>query len=93
MLEVIILQMAFAGFVANRAVDRMIDQQRFFHLRPAFFTASLLVTNTVPSLAGVWQAGTSFGIIVMAPVSALRVPVSTRHIRQLATTVKPACQQ
>ena len=36
-LEVIILQMALAGFVANRAIDRMIDQQSFFDLRPAFF--------------------------------------------------------
>ena len=56
-------------------------------------TFSLLVTNTVLSTAGVWQAGTSLGCIVMAPVSGLRVPASTRHMRQLATTDSPGCQQ
>ena len=75
----------------NRSDDRSAGLLR---LAPGSFSpASLLVTNTVPSLAGVWQAGTSFGIIVIAPVSAFRVPVSTRHMRQLATTVSPGCQQ
>ena len=36
-LEVIILQMALARFIANRAIDRMIDQQVLFHLSPATF--------------------------------------------------------
>ena len=36
MLEVIILQTAFACLVADRAVDRMIDQQVFFDHRPGF---------------------------------------------------------
>ena len=89
MLEMIILQVAFARLVANRAVDRMVDQQIFFDQGPALPHVSLSVTITVPSLAGVWQAGTSLGTIVIAPVSGLRVPVSTRHIRQLATTVSP----
>ena len=57
------------------------------------FTSWLLVTITVPSFAGVWQAGTSFGTIVTLPVAASRVPVSTRHMRQLATTERPGCQQ
>ena len=54
---------------------------------------SLSVTNTVPSLAGVWQAGTSLGSIEISPVSGFRVPVSTRHIRQLATPDRQACLQ
>ena len=45
------------------------------------------------AFAGVWQAGTSLGIIDTSPVSLFFVPVSTRHIRQLATTDKPGCQQ
>ena len=49
--------------------------------------------TTVASFAGVWQPGTSFGIIEILPVAASRVPVSTRHIRQLATTDRPGCQQ
>jgi hypothetical protein len=71
----------------------MIDEQVLFHHRPRLSTCGLLVTNTVPSLAGVWQAGTSLGSIAICPVSLLRVPVSTRHMRQLATTESPACQQ
>ena len=57
------------------------------------FTNWLSVTITVPSFAGVWQPGTSFGIIEILPVAASRVPVSTRHMRQLATTDRPGCQQ
>ena len=56
-------------------------------------TFSLWVTNTVPSLAGVLQAGTSLGNMEMRPVCGSRLPVSTRHMRQLPTTVKPGCQQ
>jgi hypothetical protein len=56
-------------------------------------TLSLSVTITVPSLTGVWQPGTSLGTIVILPVSASRWPVSIRHIRQLATTERPGCQQ
>ncbi len=33
-LEVIVLQVALAGLVADRAIDRMIDQQVFFDHRP-----------------------------------------------------------
>ena len=57
------------------------------------FTVSLSVTITVPSLTGVWQPGTSLGTIVILPVAASRWPVSMRHIRQLATTDRPGCQQ
>ena len=34
-LEVIVLQVALAGLVADRAIDRMVDQQIFFDHRPA----------------------------------------------------------
>jgi len=57
------------------------------------FTALLSVTMTVPSRTGVWQPGTSLGTIVTLPVAASRCPVSMRHIRQLATTERPGCQQ
>ena len=56
-------------------------------------TSGLSVTITVPSLAGVWQAGTSFGTIFTSPVSASLEPTWTSHIRQLATTERAGCQQ
>ena len=56
-------------------------------------TFSLFVTRTVPSLAGVWQAGTSLGTILISPVLASLVPTSISHIRQFATTESAGCQQ
>ena len=56
-------------------------------------TDKATVTITVPSFTGVWQPGTSLGTIVILPVSASRWPVSIRHMRQLATTDSPGCQQ
>ena len=57
------------------------------------FTLGLLVTMTVMSLAGVWQAGVSLGIILTSPVLGSLLPISTSHIRQLATTDSAGCQQ
>ena len=62
-------------------------------IRWCSLTLGLSVTSTVKSLAGVWQAGTSLGSILISPVLASLVPVSISHIRQLATTDKAGCQQ
>ena len=62
-------------------------------IRWCSLTLGLSVTSTVPSLAGVWQAGTSLGCILISPVLGSFVPTSTRHIRQLATTESAGCQQ
>ena len=51
------------------------------------------VTSTVPSFAGVWQAGTSLGTILTSPVLGSLAPTSISHIRQLATTESAGCQQ
>ena len=56
-------------------------------------TSGLSVTRTVPSLAGVWQPGTIFGIILISPVFGSLLPTSISHIRQLATTESAGCQQ
>ena len=62
-------------------------------IRWCSFTFGLSVTITVPSLAGVWQPGTSLGIILISPVLASLAPTSISHIRQLATTDSAGCQQ
>ena len=65
-LEMIILQVGIRRLCrrsGSRSDDRSADL-----LRPCArlcSTLSLLVTKTVPSLAGVWQAGTSLGTIVI----------------------------
>ena len=40
-------------------------------IRWCSLTLGLLVTSTVRSLAGVWQPGTSLGIILISPVLAI----------------------
>ena len=47
----------------------------------------------VPSVTGVWQPGTTFPCMVRTPSFGFTSPTSTRHIRQLATTVSASCQQ
>ena len=92
-LVAVVLQLALAGLVAHRAVERVVEQQAFERLRLGVPSpSSLLVTMTVPSLAGVWQAGTTRGCMATVP-SGFFSPTSTRHIRQLATTVSAGCQQ
>ena len=60
--EAVILEAALAGLIADRAVERVINQQEFHdHLLMFDWTFPLSVTITVPSLAGVWQPGTIFG--------------------------------
>ena len=46
----------------------------------------------MPSLAGIWQPGTTRGCMATLP-SGFFSPISTRHMRQLATTVRAGCQQ
>ena len=62
-------------------------------IRWCSLTFGLSVTRTVRSLAGVWQAGTSLGIILISPVLGSLLPTSISHIRQLATTESAGCQQ
>jgi len=59
----------------------------------------------MPSLAGIWQAGWSFGLVASTysfffsshfrTGSAIWRPllISTRHIRQFAAMLRPGCQQ
>jgi len=60
-------------------------------IRWCSFTFGLSVTITVMSFAGVWQAGTIFGIILTSPVFGSLDPTSTSHMRQLATTESAGC--
>ena len=62
-------------------------------IRWCSLTFGLSVTSTVRSFAGVWQAGTSLGTILISPVFGSFAPVSISHIRQLATTDRAGCQQ
>ena len=62
-------------------------------IRWCSLTLGLSVTSTVTSLAGVWQPGTSLGIILISPVFGSLLPTSISHIRQLATTESAGCQQ
>ena len=70
-----ILQLALAALIADRAVERMIDEQEF-HRR--FLRGDglrrLFVKIFMPSATGVAQAGIGFGAF----------STSTRHMRQLA---------
>jgi hypothetical protein len=70
-----ILQLAFATLIADRAIQRMVDQQE---LHGAFLGGERLgrfgVRTFMPSITGVAQAGKGLGAF----------STSTRHIRQLA---------
>ena len=69
-LVAVVLEAAHPGLVADGAVERVVDQE-ILHDHPlVLFDLGLLVTRTVPSLAGVWQPGTSLGTILISPVLA-----------------------
>ena len=83
-LHVLVLQVALAGLVADRAVDRVVDEQELERgavgLRPPSRSA---VCTTMPSVTAVLQAICSLGIF----------SISTRHMRQLPSTGRSGCQQ
>ena len=70
-----VLQLALAALVADRAVERMVDQQELHHalLRLDRLLASAS-TTFMPSVTGVAQAGSGLGAF----------STCTRHMRQLA---------
>ena len=70
-----VLQLALAALVADRAVERMVDQQEFHRRASARrWPSALCVKTFMPSATGVAQAGSGFGAF----------STSTRHMRQLA---------
>ena len=73
-----ILQLTLTALVADRAIERVVDQEEFHHraLRTDGACGDLVKTF-MPSVTGVAQAGSGFGAF----------STSTRHMRQLAATV------
>ena len=82
--HVVVLQLALARLVADRAVDRVVDEQELEHglLRGDGLRARCVCT-TMPSVTRVLQAICSFGDF----------SISTRHMRQLPAIESPGCQQ
>ena len=73
-----ILQLALPALIADRAIERMIDEQEFHGRALRGRSPSASCVNTfMPSITGVAQAGIGFGAF----------STSTRHMRQLAATV------
>ncbi len=66
------MQIALAALVADRTVERVIDQQELEHHRAAGSTFALCVCTTMPSVTGVLHAICSFGI----------PSISTKQMRQ-----------
>jgi hypothetical protein len=56
-----ILQLAFAALVADRAIQRVVNQQEFHHDFCACTALSLWVRTIMPGDTGVAQAGIGFG--------------------------------
>ena len=69
----LVLKVAFAALVADRAVKRVIDQQEFHDPLARLLDAVGVGTHDHPSPAGMAHEATGFGARSM----------STRHIRQL----------
>ena len=82
----IVLQAALAGLVADGAVERVVEQQVLHDHPLVFLDLGAVGDEHGPVLGGVWQPGTSLGIILISPVLGSLVPISISHIRQLATT-------
>ena len=70
-----VLQRALAALVADRAVERVVDEQELDDRLWASRTRSVWVWTTMPSLTGVEHAVWSFGM----------PSISTRHMRQAPT--------
>ncbi len=78
--HVVVLELALTRLVADRTVDRVVDEQELEHgLLCAVFTRSFCVCTTMPSVTRVLQAICSFGTF----------SISTRHMRQLPAIVRP----
>ena len=74
-LEHVVLQLALAGLVADRAVERVVDEQQLEHALARLLGAlGLLTCTTCPSATVVTQAGISLGAF----------STSTRHMRHTA---------
>ena len=70
-----VLQRALAALVADRAVERMVDEQELDDRLLRVGARSERVWTTIPSLTAVEQAVCSFGM----------PSISTRHMRQAPT--------
>ena len=78
--HVIVLELAFAGLVADRAIQRMIGKQEFQNGTPvAQGLPAFGCGRSSPRQTGVAQEGCSLGVF----------SISTRHMRQLPTTESP----
>ncbi len=69
-----VLQLAFAALVADRAIERVVDQQELHHRFLRLLGLLDCVRTIMPAVTGVAQAGSGFGAF----------STSTRHMRQLA---------
>ena len=86
-LEPVVLQLALAGLVADRAVDRVVEEQELLHVARAPRRRAALVSLEHLHALGAppcWQAGWSFGFCVGHVVVLLRVPLEdVEHHRAL----------
>ena len=109
MLEPVVLQPALAGLIADRAVDRVVQQQELLHrgARLVHVLARLALDHHAVGgrlLAGGLSFGFFCGTYSCLSASQARTSssiagrpgggmISTRHMRQLAATDRPGCQQ
>ena len=62
-----VLQLTFATLIANRAIERVVNQQKFHHAFCALTALSLFERTIMPLVTGVAHAGRGFGAFSLRP--------------------------